>query len=170
MSDNKLNCQKTKKCKNKKDLYCQECNQLINDSCYNIIKTTKKSYNLHCFCLDKYLIFSNLLETDFNIENNKILELIEFSKKKKNIFKLDYLKKYYKKVIYEEAFNKFKQYLVVENILAISDENFWHDNYYFIQPSHIKKYLKIKQKFSYRGVTFSKDTKLFKLGISENYY
>ena len=83
---------------------------------------------------------------------------------------MDYVKKYYRKIIYEEALNKFKQYLVVENILSISDENFWHENYYFIQPGLINKYLKIKQKFNYRGISFPKNSKLFKLGISENYY
>ena len=168
MSDNKLFCQKPKK--NKKNIYCQECGQSINDLNYFIIKTSKKSYYVHNFCLDKYLVFSNLLETDFHIENNSITELIECNNKEINIFKSDYIKKYYRKIVYEEALNKFKQYLVVENILCISDENFWHENYYFIQPSLINKYIKIKQKFNYRGISFSKNSKLFKLGISDNYF
>ena len=84
MCDNKLFCQKTKK--NKKELYCQECNQIINEDNYNIIKTNKKSYNVHTFCLDKYLIFSNLIESNYHIENNLIIELIEIEKKKKKNF------------------------------------------------------------------------------------
>ena len=167
MCDNKLFCQKSKK--NKK-IYCQECSQFIYENNYNIIKTTKKSYYLHNFCLDKYLIFSNLENNNYKIENNVITEYIDVVNKKKNFFNLEYVKKYYKKIIYQEALNKFKQYLVIENILTISDENYWHENYYFIQPQLFKKYMKIKQKFNYKGITFSENSKLFKLGISDSYY